>query len=171
MRRYYVLAVKSGQENTAISNLKKQKFTTFNPLIQVTRVSRNKKVSVTQSMFPGYMFVAFDIKREYWKAINNTYGVIRLLGATPDNCPPLPIGFVEGLRKQQVKGVVTIAKAAATIENYLPGDKIMVVDGVFRGMEGVCDSVSGANIKILFALLNSKKAIELPRILIARPTA
>jgi transcriptional antiterminator RfaH len=37
-------------------------------------------------LFPGYLFVAFDIGKDGWRKVNSTYGITRIV--TLGNAPP-----------------------------------------------------------------------------------
>ena len=78
-RCWYLAQVKPNCAKIADINLKRQGFKTFMPTEQVTRQRNGKFVHTVQPLFPGYIFVAFDVKRGLWRAVNSTYGVARLV--------------------------------------------------------------------------------------------
>lgn len=156
MKRYYVIAVKAGMEETAIQNLKAQGFTTYNPRIQVTKTIRGKTIQEIVPLFAGYMFVQFNIKKDRWRAIQSTKGVYSLLTAAEDRCSPLPKGFVEGLRKRQRNGVIQPATVARIVRDFIQGEMLVVVDGAFTGQQGTCLAYNKSKRTVLMALLGQE---------------
>lgn len=124
MKRYYVVSLKSGEEDTAIDNLKRQGFIVYRPMLHTIKTIRGKAQQTIVPMFDGYMFVKFDIDKDMWRCISGTKGVYELLTATEDKCSPVPVGFVESLRKQQVDGAIHFKFANETLAVFrLPSDK------------------------------------------------
>ena len=75
--------------NIADKNLKRQGFQTFLPMEEETRQRNGKFVTAMRPLFPGYIFVAFDVARGFWRTVNSTYGVTRLVnfGKEPTAVP------------------------------------------------------------------------------------
>ena len=71
MNQWYVVKTKPQQEKRASLNLRNQNFNVISPFI--------KKNLNSEPLFPSYIFVSFDISKNFWPKINNSYGVSRLL--------------------------------------------------------------------------------------------
>lgn len=162
MKKYYVIAVKVGEETTAETNLKAQGFLSYNPVLSITKVIRGVTVNQLMPLFQGYMFVEFDIDKCRWRSINGTKGVHHLLTATENTCTPLPEGFVEALRKQECNGVLQLHTVAATVREFITGEQLIVKDGIFLGMEGTALKICKHRRTVLMALLNHKNPVTLP---------
>ncbi len=87
--RWFLAQLKPNCANIADRNLKRQGFTTFLPLENETRQRNGKFVTALRPLFPGYIFVAFDIARGLWRTVNATHGITRLvsLGQEPTAVP------------------------------------------------------------------------------------
>lgn len=76
---WFLAQLKSNCANIADKNLKRQGFQTFLPLQEETRQRNGKFVTAMRPLFPGYIFVAFDVARGLWRTVNSTYGITRLV--------------------------------------------------------------------------------------------
>ena len=88
---WFLAQLKPNSIQIAERNLHRQGFTTFTPMLEETRQRRGKFVRAATTMFPGYTFVAKDETARWWRAINSTYGVSRLVsfgGALNPGSPP-----------------------------------------------------------------------------------
>ena len=85
-----------------------------------------RKLTVVEApLFPRYLFVAFDPRRDQWRKINSTFGVSRLVmrGEAPH---PVPDGVIEALIAVTVDG--GIVDLAAKLQE---GSPVRVMAGPF----------------------------------------
>lgn len=163
MERWYVVQTKPSQEKLAVVNLERLGFEVFFPQYMEQKRKRGKIVPTLASLFPSYLFVCFDIDVKRWKVINSTRGVYQLVTATEERASPLPRGFVEDLIGQQYGvGYISPAGLAKTLTTYSVGEPLKVVDGLFSGMSGTCDTVRKDTIVVLLSLLSGEMKVELP---------
>src|SRR4029453_17118351 len=94
--RWYVAMTLPQRENVAAAQLQRQGFSTFLPLHRKTRRHARKVDTILVPLFPRYIFVAMNVKRDRWRSINGTLGVQRIVsnGFMP---VPVPPGIVETL--------------------------------------------------------------------------
>lgn len=87
---WFLAQLKPNCAKIAEKNLKRQGFQTFLPLEEQTRRRDGKFVTTMRPLFPGYIFVAFDMACGYWRTVNSTYGITRLVsfGTEPRAVPP-----------------------------------------------------------------------------------
>ncbi len=87
---WFLAQLKPNCANIADTNLKRQGFQTFLPMEEETRQRNGKFVTSTRPLFPGYIFVAFDVARGFWGTVNSTRGITRLVsfGKEPTAVPP-----------------------------------------------------------------------------------
>lgn len=96
MNHWFVTATKPHCEHVAQRHLANQQFETFLPLRRKT-VRRARKLGLRKApLFPGYLFVRFDVGARRWRSINATVGV-RYIIMQDERPVPLPEGFVETL--------------------------------------------------------------------------
>lgn len=86
---WFLAQLKPNSANIANKNLRRQGFETFLPLEEETRPRNGKFATVMRPLFPGYIFVAFDVAQGLWCAVNSTYGITRLVsfGKEPTAVP------------------------------------------------------------------------------------
>ena len=73
---WFVVMTKLKQEQVARKNLLNQRFEVFLPQLNHSNIN-----SGLIPLFPGYLFVSFDISRPHWLKIGNTRGVKKLLSS------------------------------------------------------------------------------------------
>lgn len=149
MQKWYLLTTKARQENTAIKNLKNQKYTTYCPIVKIN----NKNVV----LFPGYIFIHLDKNKENWSPIRSTKGVVNFVrfgvhfAQVPDNV----IEFIKAnqqVNKQKLKN----------LNKFKPGDKIQITDGVFKNCVAIIQSLkSDERVTLLLNILGQQQAINM----------
>lgn len=82
---WFLAQFKPNSHSIAERNLTRQGFQTFLPMQEETRRASGKFITRLRPLFPGYLFVALDVLRGDWRAVNSTYGITRLvsLGQQP----------------------------------------------------------------------------------------
>ena len=93
---WFLAQLKPNSVEIAERNLKRQGFRTFLPVEEVTKRAKSKFVTVERPMFPGYIFVAFNVTKGGWRAINSTNGITRLVSFGKDPAP-VPLDIISGL--------------------------------------------------------------------------
>jgi len=86
---WFLAQLKPNCARIADRNLTRQGFRTFLPVQQETTRNHGKFLTSLKPLFPGYIFVAFDMAQGGWRAVNSTYGITRLVsfGAAPATVP------------------------------------------------------------------------------------
>ncbi len=87
---WFLAQFKPNCHKIAVRNLRRQNFQTFLPMQEETKRRSGQFITTLRPLFSGYLFVAFDISKGGWSAINNTYGVTRLVNFCGD---PQPVPF------------------------------------------------------------------------------
>ena len=96
LKNWFLLQFKPNAHKLAERNLHRQGFETFLPLQEITGRKKTSFINNLKPLFPGYMFVTFDIQDAPWRKINNTMGVSKLVSF--NSYPkPVPIDLVSGL--------------------------------------------------------------------------
>ncbi len=93
---WFLAQFKPNSHKIAERNLRRQKFQTFLPLFEETKRKAGQFTTTLRPLFTGYMFVAFDVSKGGWRAINNTYGITKLVsfGEEPQ---PVPLDLISRL--------------------------------------------------------------------------
>jgi transcriptional antiterminator RfaH len=134
--RWFLAQLKPNCTKIANMNLKRQGFQTFLPLEEKTHQRKGKFVNFKKPLFPGYIFVAFDMAKSQWHTINSTYGITRLVsfGKVPT---PLPKGLVAQLKlRYDADGKLLLSKT------FKAGDQVMFIKGPFVNFIAEIESIS-----------------------------
>lgn len=88
MQAWYLLYCKRGQLQRARGTLERQAVSCLTPMI-TPKIVRGKRTTVSEPLFPNYMFVEFDPEVIHTTTINATRGVSHFVrfGATPATVP------------------------------------------------------------------------------------
>ena len=147
MRNWYLIKTKPRQEKTAISNLENQEYTTYCPIVTIN----NKHVV----LFPGYIFIHLDKKKEDWSPIRSTKGIVNFVrfGLNFAQIPDNVIEFIKAnklLNKEKLKN----------LHEFQPGDKVQITDGVFKNCIAIFKSSKpDERIILLMNLLGQQQTI------------
>ncbi|SFV67508.1 Transcriptional activator RfaH [hydrothermal vent metagenome] len=79
MKNWYLLQTKPNQENKAILNLENQSFCIYQAKHIVRKRIKNKWKNIEVSLFPNYLFIQLDAKKDNWNVVNSTLGVSRFV--------------------------------------------------------------------------------------------
>lgn len=147
---WYLVHTKARQEDTAITNLQRQNFRCYMPMLYVEKVRRGKPVVVAEPMFPSYVFVQLDTsgQGQSWSPIRSTLGVRELVkfGGHP---PKVDADLITALNeREQLQQSNPQALFAA-------GDKVVITDGPFAGIEAIYQTTDAERRSmILLSMLN-----------------
>jgi transcriptional antiterminator RfaH len=102
-RAWYVISCFAKNEFEIEREMIRVGFDAYVPKMRRRKVVAKRRVIIEQALFPGYVFVAFDVEREDWQElILPTPGVIDLLS---NNRIPVRLrGEVEALQRAQAAG-------------------------------------------------------------------
>ena len=134
--RWFLAQCKPNSHRVAQRNLARQGFAVFLPLQEETKRARGRFVTRMRPLFPGYLFVALDIRQGPWRAVNSTLGITRLvsLGGTPT---PVPDDLVEQLRLRCDPGGKLLPP-----QSFEPGDRVTFARGPFANFVATIESLA-----------------------------
>lgn len=149
MSSWYLIHTKIRQERIALENLERQGYHCFLPLIRAEKVRRGKLELVQEALFPRYLFIRLDtgLEAQSWAPIRSTLGVTRLVtfGQTPAK---IDEDLVAELRARS-------ASAEIELRQFVPGDKVLVNEGAFAGLEAVYHMADGeGRVMVLLNILS-----------------
>ncbi|MEM8971470.1 MAG: transcriptional activator RfaH [Pseudomonadota bacterium] len=159
MDGWYVVNTLPHQETRADQNLRRQEFTTLLPVTKRTRRHARKMDTVLSPLFPGYLFVQLDLKRQAWSSINGTFGVKRLLsnGLVPTE---ISSDFVAALRETIDENGI----AAVPAPELQPGQQVRIASGPFADcIAAVMHLSPGERVKLLLDVLGGSVQATIPR--------
>ena len=123
---WYVVHAKPRAEARALENLERQGFEVFLPMITLQKVRRAKLTNVTEPMFSRYLFLRTTPAMQDLSVVRSTMGVSQLVrfGTVPAK---VPHAWVEAMRVQP----------AVQESLHKQGDKVILGDGMLKGLEAV----------------------------------
>jgi transcriptional antiterminator RfaH len=127
---WYVVNTKPRQETIAQWNLDRVGVEAFCPQLKQNKVIRRKKQVVVGPLFPGYLFVRFNVDTHY-RAVNYAQGV---RGVVAFDSVPAKVDdeMIESIKSRLEDGCVIIQPSSFT-----PGETVRVQEGPFEGLEAV----------------------------------
>ncbi|MBF9050466.1 transcriptional activator RfaH [Roseobacter sp. HKCCD9010] len=122
---WFLAQLKPNSVKIAERNLERQGFRTFLPVEEVTKRAKSRFLTTKRPVFPGYIFVSFDISVGGWRAINSTNGITRLVSFGRDPAP-VPPDIVSGLiLRCDALGELMPSKLLSS------GDRVVMTHGPF----------------------------------------
>lgn len=156
MKQWYAVYTKPGKELLAAENLVRQAFENYLPLTRERSLRRGRWSQHTKPLFPRYLFVHLDVAVENTAAIRSTIGVSNLVRFGLE-LAVVPARLIDALHAQTdpESGLVLLGEPA-----FKAGDKVLVMDGPFKGVEGIFQQPNGAHRSmILLELLGRQSPV------------
>jgi transcriptional antiterminator RfaH len=128
--QWFLLHTKPRRELIALTNLERQGYTCYLPMMTVEKIRRNKAETIKEAMFPRYLFIHLDTdcQGQSWAPIRSTFGVSQIV-RFGDQLATVQPQLVEHLRNSELN---------QTIEPlFKPGDKVTILNGPFAGIEAI----------------------------------
>ena len=152
---WYAAQFKPNSCFLAKRNLENQGFKTFLPLMEVTKRRGAKFCKEIKPLFPGYIFVSFDLNTFNWNAVNNTIGLSKLVAV--NNVPQsVPGNFIYLLRARcNYRGILSTGTKREL------GTTVEVLRGPFSNMIGLVEKIDPKDrITLLFEMLGRKAKVS-----------
>lgn len=134
--KWFLAQLKPKSYRIAKRNLAQQGFATFLPMIEETRRLRGVFVTQLRPLFPGYIFVALDMRQGGWRSVNSTIGVTRLVSLGPQPTE-VPAGLI-----QQLQRSCDPSGKLQTHAHLAPGDTVTLRRGPFAELVATIDSLA-----------------------------
>ena len=101
-----------------------------------------------KKMFPGYILVEMIMTDEAWYIVRNTPGVTGFIGSSGKGAKPTP------LKPQEIDRILAnMGMTRMNVDKELTvGTKVSIVDGPFKGMEGVINSLDLENSRLTVSI-------------------
>jgi transcriptional antiterminator RfaH len=130
---WYAVHTQARREDLAEAQLRSLGVRTFCPRHRQRVILHGYRREVIRPLFPGYLFAAFDVRREL-RAVHYACGVrgVVLVGREPAE---VPAELLEGIRARMQDGVVVLHP-----KPFRPGQRLEIVAGPFRGYRGIFEA-------------------------------
>ena len=156
---WFCARTKPKHEHIAAANLRKHLgLEVFSPRLRLEKLTKRGLVSVTEPLFPCYVFVRCVLE-DRLNDIQHTSGVNRMLnfgGVIPAVSDEIIIELRDCFENEDVLQIET---------SLMPGDKVTVADGAFAGMSAfVLKSLPAKKrVQILLEVLGRPVTVEVER--------
>jgi transcriptional antiterminator RfaH len=145
MDRWYLVYSKPRQELRAQEQLANQGFESFTPLITLNKIRAGKTTTVTEPLFPRYLFLKCP-QIPNLSTIRSTRGVAGLV-RFGDTLATVPTTLVHLLLQNQLE-----RQQQAPAQPFKPGETLEILNGPFASLNAVFKQSDGAHRSII--LLN-----------------
>lgn len=153
-KSWFLAQVKQNSAQIAQRNLRLQRFHTFLPLEEETRLRYGKLVTTRSALFPGYIFIALDMAQGLWRQVNSTSGVSRIvsIGKTPAMVPKDLVS--ELMQRCDSSGLLLPPK------QLKPGDPVTVTKGPFANFAAEVEKMArDRRVWVLMDMMGSKTRV------------
>jgi transcriptional antiterminator RfaH len=142
---WHLVHTKPRGEVRAVENLERQGFEVFSPMISLQKLRRGKLTNVTEPMFSRYLFIRATSIVQDFSLVRSTLGVHQLVrfGTEPAK---VPNEWVASMRLQP----------AVHEKLFNAGDKLLIGNGVLKGLDAVYVQPEGETRAMLLINLLSK---------------
>jgi transcriptional antiterminator RfaH len=146
---WYLIHTKPRQEALALTNLSRQGFECYMPMLRLQKIRQRKTALVAEPMFPRYLFIRLDTSGsgQSWSPIRSTLGVNQLVrfGGQPAKVD----GQLIDLIRSREQG--THAQPL-----FSAGDSVTVADGPFAGLEAIYQNTDAESRSMILLNILSK---------------
>ena len=155
--KWYAIHTRSNYEQKVYDGLCGKSIETLLPKCQVMSRRKDRRKKIFIPMLPGYVFVYTDLNAVEYLDILKTVGVVRLVGFEGK---PVPAS------DEEISSLMILDGTDRTVENrslMKRGDRIMIMDGPFKGLVGFYVRHKGKSDKVVVSigLLNRALAVEI----------
>ena len=146
---WYLIYTKPRQEAVALTNLSRQGFECYLPMLKVQKIRQRKAALVAEVMFPRYLFIRLDTSGtgQSWSPIRSTFGVNKMVtfGGHPAK--------VDGQLIDHIRFRETSHSAQPM---FAPGEHVVVADGPFAGLEAIYQTTDAERRSMILLEMLSK---------------
>ena len=127
---WYLIYTKPRQEAVALTNLSRQGFECYLPMLKVQKIRQRKAALVAEVMFPRYLFIRLDTSGagQSWSPIRSTLGVNKMVtfGGHPAK---VDVQLIDHIRFRET--------SHSAQPMFALGEHVVVADGPFAGLEAI----------------------------------
>ena len=170
--KWYVVHTQSGHENRVAITLKMRVeamgltdyvYEVLIPTQDKIKISKGKKTTIKEKLFPGYMLVRMIVTDDSWLAVRTTQGVTGFVG-TADQPTPLPENEVKAIT---AFGQQTAPKFQAA---FTMGEAVRIIEGPFTDLLGTVSAIDDAKgkVNVLVSIFGRETPVELDFLQVAK---
>jgi transcriptional antiterminator RfaH len=146
---WYLIHTKHRQEAVALTNLSRQGFECYLPMLKVEKIRQRKTALVSEAMFPRYLFIRLDAcgTGQSWSPIRSTLGVTEMVrfGGHPAK---VDAQLIELIRSREQSHLVQ--------PKFAKGEQVVVAEGPFAGLEAIYQATEAESRSLILLEILSK---------------
>jgi transcriptional antiterminator RfaH len=152
MESWYLLYCKRGQLLRAKEHLERQEVNCLSPMIALEKIVRGKRTTVSEPLFPNYLFIEFDPEAIHTTTISSTRGVSHFVrfGAMPAT---VSHDVIEALQTDAPQIILDP-------ETPQSGDEVIITDGTFEGLRAIFAEPDGETRSVLLLNMLNKQVMR-----------
>ena len=130
-RFWFAVQTRSRQEKKVANQLDEKEITSFLPLLKEIHRWSDRRKTVEQPLFPGYVFVQMPKEDESRISVLRTSGVVRIVGIQGDAIP---------IPDKEIEDIQTLLSADIPFGLFpflQAGQKVRIRGGYLDGVEGI----------------------------------
>lgn len=144
--KWYLIQTKPNAHSIASTNLIRQNFEVFLPLISKTSKKGGQFINVIKPLFPSYLFIGSKLDQISWKSINATRGVSKAV-TLDGSYRAIKKDIIEGLKYRcDLNGLIKLGKYIT------PNDRVKLEKGPFADF--ICRVEDIADDQRVWVLIN-----------------
>ncbi len=162
---WYVIYCNTGQENKVadLINLRAENTglkdfitETLVPNQEKIAIKKGEKKTVSEKVYPGYLFVQMVLNDQTWPLVRDTQGVINFAGTgrEPTIVPDSEVEAIKEFSKQ---------KQSSYKLDIIEGEKVKITNGDFKNFSGVVTGIDKdkGKVKVSVTVFQRETSIEL----------
>jgi transcriptional antiterminator RfaH len=146
---WYLIHTKPRQEAVALTNLSRQGFECYMPMLKVEKIRQRKTALVAEPMFARYLFIRLDTSGsgQSWSPIRSTLGVNQLVkfGGQPAK---VDRKLIDHIRFRET--------SHSAKPMFAPGEHVVVAEGPFAGLEAIYQTTDAERRSMILLEMLSK---------------
>lgn len=152
--QWYLVQCKPRQELRAQEHLRNQHFACYCPMHSVEKIRQGKRITLTQPLFPGYLFINLSKLTDNWHSIRSTRGVQRLVTFANE-----PLAVADDIVSILQTRLAEIGEKPVFEE----GAQVLITDGPFKDLDAIFYKKDGEERAIiLLKMLHCQQQIRMP---------
>lgn len=158
-RAWFCVRSQPKREHIAAAHLARlEAVETFNPRLRRRVVTRRGLLWLTESLFPSYLFVRFDVSRML-DPVRYTAGVSSIVHFGREGYPVVPETVINDLKREFPSEEMTLP-----MDDLFPGRVVTLAEGAFYGLQGVVLRALPARqrVEVLLEMLGHSAKVEVP---------
>jgi len=169
--KWYISRRMRGSDQKALSALQQFKIEAYSPVIVELRAMPRRRMSHAQrqyghaismprevALFPGYVFIRFDIRQSGW---GNAFDMAGIGGLVCRDDMPLwmPDDKIEAIKRCENHGIISGKSSVRAVFDV--GDEVMVTNGPFASFPGIVEEGLDCAIEKLDPAMRIKVAVNI----------